>query len=404
MRIVLPRTSAMLLATVPVVAFTATPAHAQDSRPTFEFYGSAQADLIQDFNRVNPAWDDTLRPSKIPTIDGTYGDDGQSIISARQSRFGVQASREIAGQPFSVKFDFDLFGVGDDEGQTTFHLQNFYGQWGPILAGQTNSVFMDGDLFPNTIDYWGPPGMVYLRNPQIRYTHTNGANELAVALEKPSNDIDPGQIREFDPGLGANIQGDEQLPDLTGHYRYTGDWGHFQIAAILRSIGYETLGTPDNEPSDEVLGWGINATANFKLLQSDVIHLGVVYGEGIASYMNDGGTDLGPQGAPGSLKGETLPLLGFTAYYDHSWNEQWTSSIGYSRTQVDNTSFQSADAFYAGQYASVNALYKPDASLLMGAELLWGEREDHNGAEGDDVRMQFSVRYNFSSNDFRGAS
>jgi hypothetical protein len=374
---------------------------ARADEPTWEIYGSAQGDLIQDFNRVHPAWDDTLRPSKIPTSTGFYGGDGQSIISARQSRFGVRMSREVRGKPFEVKFDFDLFGVGNHEGETTFHLQNFYGRWGPILAGQTNSVFMDGDLFPNTIDYWGPPGMVYLRNPQIRYTHTSGAHEFAIALEKPSNDIDPGQIRIIDPSIGANLQGDEEWPDLTAHYRYTGGWGHFQIAGILRSVGYETLGTPDNEPKNQELGWGLNATANFSLLKSDVIHLGVVYGEGIASYMNDGGVDLAPDGQIGSLRGETVPLLGFTAYYDHSWNDQWTSSIGYSRTEVDNTSFQAGDAFNTGEYASVNLLYKPDDALLMGGELLWGEREDHNGASGDDVRLQFSVRYNFSSNDFR---
>ena len=25
---------------------------------------------------------------------------------------------------------------------------------------------MDPDVFPNTIDYWGPTGMMFLRNPQ----------------------------------------------------------------------------------------------------------------------------------------------------------------------------------------------------------------------------------------------
>ena len=55
---------------------------------------------------------------------------------------------------------------------------------------------MDIDVFPNTIDYWGPSGMVFLRNPQIRWTPVSGSNSFAVAIEKPGNDIDPGQIRE----------------------------------------------------------------------------------------------------------------------------------------------------------------------------------------------------------------
>ena len=43
------------------------------SRPkdhNLELYGFAQIDAIQDFKRVNPDWDATLRPSRIPTQAG----------------------------------------------------------------------------------------------------------------------------------------------------------------------------------------------------------------------------------------------------------------------------------------------------------------------------------------------
>lgn len=42
------------------------------AEPSFEVYGFAQLDAIQDFNRVNPAWNATLRPSRIPTTEGQY--------------------------------------------------------------------------------------------------------------------------------------------------------------------------------------------------------------------------------------------------------------------------------------------------------------------------------------------
>jgi hypothetical protein len=396
------------------VASVAGAARAADE-PKFEVYGFAQVDFTQDFMRVDPDWDDALRPSKIPTTEDTFGDNGQTSISVKQSRFGVKAQQEIAGRPLFVKFEFDLFGVGGDAGQTTFRLRHAYGEWGPILAGQTNSVFMDGDIFPNTIEYWGPTGMVFVRTPQIRYTFGSGAGRFSIALEKPSNDIDPGNVRIVDPTLGSNIQGDEELPDLTGHYRYAGDWGHVQLAGILRRVGYETRGAPNNEPSSHKMGWGVNLTSNIKAGQKDVVHLGVVYGEGIASYMNDGGTDMGPKAKPGvqqpivgappvppgSLYGDVLPLLGLTAYYDHYWNDQWSSSVGWSMTKVDNTNFQEPSAYQTGQYASANVLYTPDPRILMGAELLWGEREDFNDNKGDDLRVQVSFKYSFSSNDFR---
>lgn len=379
-----------------------------DEGRKFEIYGFAQADYVQDFKRVDPAWDDTLRPSKIAT-NGQFGSNGQSIISVRQSRFGVQAQQPVGGHDLFVKFEFDLFGVGVDEGQTTFRLRHAYGSWGPLLVGQTNSLFMDGDIFPNTIDYWGPAGMVFLRNPQIRYTYKTGPHKLSVALEKPGNDIDPGSIREFDPDLGSAIKNDEKVPDVTAQYRYDGDWGHVQLAGILRRVGFETVGAIGNEPRGHKTGWGVDLTSNIKVFSKDVIHLGAVYGKGIASYMNDGGTDLGPSGElvilpDGTLTGlraSVVPLLGLTAYYDHYWSDEWSSSIGWSQTKVDNTSFQETTAFQTGQYASVNLLWTPAKRIMMGAEYLWGQREDNNGAKGDDSRLQFSFKYAFSSDDFR---
>ena len=136
-----------------------------------ELYGFAQLDAIQDFKRVNPNWDATLRPS-------THSDHrrassaataSRSSASAR-SRLGVKATGMLAGKPYEAKFEFDLFGTGVDAGQTTIRIRHMYASWGPFLAGQTNTLFMDGDIFPNVIDYWGPAGMVFVRNPQIRFT------------------------------------------------------------------------------------------------------------------------------------------------------------------------------------------------------------------------------------------
>jgi hypothetical protein len=107
-------------------------------------------------------------------------------------------------------------------------------------------------------------------------------------------------------------------------------------------------------------------------------------------------TDLAPAGTPEAPVASAVPLWGVTAYYNHRWSKSWTSSIGYGRTQVDNRSLQEADAFKLGEYSSVNLLWSPDDDLTMGAEALWGRREDKYGRSGDDIRLQFSIRYSFS--------
>ncbi len=369
-----------------------------------ELYGFVQLDAIQDFKRVNPDWDATLRPSRIPTEEGEFGGDGQSIFSVRQSRLGAKATGNLWGKPYEAKFEFDLYGTGVDAGQTTFRVRHMYGKWGPFLVGQTNTLFMDGDIFPNVVDYWGPAGMVFVRTPQIRWTFLNSNGwEAAVALEHPSDDIDPGNIRLIDEDIAANIQGNEELPDLTAAVRYGGKWGHVRLAGILRRIGYDTRGTEGNEPDGQETGWGVNATSAI-LFKPVALRLGVVYGRGIATYMNDGGMDLAPsvdviEDDDGFIlipEAEAVKLLGVSAYADINWTERWSSAVGYSFTKVDNTNFQDATAFHKGEYASANLLYSRD-SLLAGLEFLWGKRTDNDGDSGTDTRMQATFKWSFSS-------
>jgi hypothetical protein len=100
-------------------------------------------------------------------------------------------------------------------------------------------------------------------------------------------------------------------------------------------------------------------------------------------------------GDPTGLVSEAVELLGVVAYYDHYWSDRWSSSIGYSFTEVDNTNFQTRDSFKKGAYASANLLHYPMDNLLVGAELLWGERTNNDDTSDDAVRFQFTVKYNF---------
>jgi hypothetical protein len=388
---------------VALLSVGASAACAADADRSFEIYGFAEADAIYDFGRMNPDWDDAYRPSKIANPEGEYGSDGQASVSVKQSRFGVKGTMPTAEghAPINFKFEFDLFGVGSDAGQTTFRLRYAYGEWGPLLAGQTTSIFMDLDVFPNVIDYWGPDGMVFWRNVQIRWTPWRTEHSsFAIGIEEPSNDVDTGQIREFDPQLGEAIQSDEKVPNLAAHWRTSGDWGHVQVAGILRDLGYDTKGTKNNQPKGSVTGWGVNLSGSINLFEKDRILLQYVYGHGIASYMNDGGMDLAPQG---SLDTEdprahavAVPLTGIVAYYDHYWNDKFSTSFGYSTTFVDNTNLQEHGTTYeSGQYASANLLYYPVPNVMIGGEVLWGDLQEFHGETQDDVRVQFSVKYSW---------
>ena len=198
-----------------------------EAKPTFEIYGFAMLDIGQDHGaRMNPNWSDTLRLTKLPSFDKQYGEEGNTFAGVRQSRFGVRSSTPTPYEGVTLKtvFEFELFGTGVDEGQTTFRLRHAYGELGHFLAGQTWSPFMDPDVFPNTVEYWGPTGMVLFRNVQFRYTAVdNGRHQVMFALERPGASGDQGIYNdrvELD-GISARTPS----PDISGAYKYLGRLG-----------------------------------------------------------------------------------------------------------------------------------------------------------------------------------
>ncbi len=378
----------------------ALPSVSEGARPRLDVYGFAQTDAIYDFNRVDPDWKATLRPSKIPVNcpeDAGCGNDGETILSVRQSRFGVNGLMPTPIGEIKTKFEFDLFGVGDDAGETTFRLRHAYGELGPILAGQTWSVFMDPDVLPNTIDYWGPVGMVFFRNPQVRWTpYDDEAISAAVAIESPGSALDAGKADTEELQIaGLTFDSWNRFPDLTGHVRLDQEWGHIQFAAIVRYLGYEIRALNGSGPDGWEIGAAGNLSGSFNLFENDQILWQLAGGQGFAAYMNDGGTDLAPNGA--LTHGKPVPGLGWLVYYNRQWSEYWTSSIGFSEHRQWNTRGQLANAFEVGQYGNVNLLYHPTPGMFVGPEFVWGRRVDNDGEHGVDSRLQVSFHYDFGA-------
>ena len=200
------------------VAVPPPPSSRKPGDHNLELYGFVQLDAIQDFKRVNPDWDATLRPSRIPTQDGQFGGDGQSVFSVRQSRLGAKATGiarrqalrgEVRVRPVrhrgrcrtdDVPAPPRLRQVGSVPRRPDQHL--VHGR--RHLPQRHRLLGADGDgLRPHAADSAGPS--------------SNGDGwKAAVALEHPSDDIDPGSIRLIDEDIAANIQGDEELPGSYG--------------------------------------------------------------------------------------------------------------------------------------------------------------------------------------------
>jgi hypothetical protein len=358
-----------------------------------EIYGQAMADAIYDFKKMNPQWAATLRPSQIPiACPGSpgCGEDGQFTFSIRQSSLGVRGFIPTDYGLIKTDLAFDLFG---SDGGTNIHWLRAWAEMGMYGVGQYDSNFMDISVFPNTIDYWGPPGMVFVRTPQFRVTpYKDLGMTVAVSLEAPNSAIDTGKITDVDPSLGAGIQGKNKLPDLVGSIRYEGDWGHVRAATILRQVGFHNTASADGEPANEKTGYGINLSGTWKVFGFGQLNWQAVTGKAIASYMNDGGIDLAPNA---SLQAETVRSQGYLIYYNHNWSDKFTSAIGYSQHKQSNTEGQFGTAFRRGSYGSLNVLYQLNKNMMTGGEYIWGKNETKDGASATDARMQWSTRVTF---------
>ena len=390
--------SVLVLLALPVAAEEADDQGEEGAKPTIQIYGFAMLDMGYQSKQNDPDWFDVLRPTKLPAFEDQFGEDGHWFAGVRQSRLGVKANFPTSAGEVKTTFEFELFGTGVDAGQTTFRLRHAYGELGHFGAGQTWSPFMDIDVFPNSVEYWGPNGMVFFRNVQVRWMPIQGDSFMTIALERPGASGDAGDFA--DRIELQNLRGRFPYPDLSAEYRHATSWGYIETAGIVRYMKWDDTLPDQFDLSGSAVGWGINLSSNIKT-GANVIRLQAVYGEGVENYMNDAPVDVGAKLNPGNTRtpidGEPLPLLGLVAFIDHTWSTKASSAIGWSMLDIDNSDGQADNAFSKGNYALANIMFYPAKNVMFGPEIQWGDRTNfRDGFKSDELRFQFSVKYNFS--------
>jgi hypothetical protein len=382
----------VLLATLPllIVALCFTAQGSNAATPRFDIYGHAMLDMGYEAGQSHPDWFDVARPTKLPSYENEFGEDGRFYSGVRQSRLGVKGFIPTDAGELRTTFEFELFGTGVDAGQTTFRLRHAYGELGQVGAGQTWSPFMDIEVFPNSLEYWGPNGMVFFRNVQLRWMPIQGDSRMTIAIERPGASADAGVYSDRIELQG--VQARFEAPDVSAEYRYGQKWGYVEIAGIVRPMKWDdtNVGPGEKDLSGDAVGWGVNLSSNLKI-SKHVLRLQVVNGAGIQNYMNDAPVDVAVKDG----KGEVLPVMGLVGFLDLNWSDKWTSTVGYSQVNIDTFNGQGDSAFKIGQYALADLLYYPAPGVMLGPEVQYVKRENKDGWNVDDVRVQFSVKYNF---------
>lgn len=383
------------------------------AKTKYKWYGFVRADAIYDFNPI--ATTDMFVTSSIPIPQG----EGQNfVLTPRYTRLGFDTETPLNECDWTIKtrIEMDFFNGNTSGvfGSYPIRLRFAWADFGPFLIGQAASLFMDYDVFPNVLDYEGPPGMVLMRQLVAAIRIPVGCNsKLSVGIEQPYSDIqwfdgvdwvvNPGTGIITEAGVDRNVQ---DLPDFTANWKYTGNYGHLQLAGIARKITFQDAA---GVATDD-LGFGANLTGswhpwaqcmgcpndeNKTPIQKSRFLWQYAAGDGINRYIQDV-NGLGLDASFDPLNGFNLiPATGWFVSYEHWWTQKWISVFSYSVSESDLTDTLPDNTYERANYASANIIWLPYDRMGVGMEYLFGTRENKDGQSGQANRLQMAFQYRF---------
>lgn len=367
---------------------SADEAHVASSGTKLSYGGFIKVDSIvtnySDGKPSNGLAEDFMVPSLIPTSDGS-GDSYQSFnMHAKTSRFFLKTATETDVGTISTNFemDFAVGGQGNERVSNSWanRMRHAYVKWdyapgSSILAGQTWSTFFDVSTLPANLDFVGPVGTIFNRQPMIRWT----TGSWMFAAENPRTRLNGEAHDDFSEGF----------PDLVARYNGKNGDLNWSLAGIARELTYDN-GTTD----DSTYGYGL-ALAGKWLLGKDDIRFGLNYGDALGRYLGINAFNDGYVAADGSIK--TTDQMGAFVAYRHVFSPTWSGGVTLSMADADNPTLNeySGAATLAKRYQTghLNLIWSPTAKMSIGGELIYGSKELENGNDGSMNRLQMTVKY-----------
>jgi hypothetical protein len=309
-------------------------------------------------------------------IDVFGTDDSQSFhMDLYQSQIKLESTYiEKGGEHVYAVVEFDFWG-----GNGHMRLRKAFIESRHWQIGQNWNNFGDEVLWPNIMEWEGPPSGVWVRSPHIKYINTfkNEAWIYEASLEAPI--IDYIALPELDLPFEEAYQ---VTPDLTFALKKRYGWGHIRLSSILRNIRYEY----ENE-IDNYIGYGFSLTGIYANARKNNFQFQFVAGEGIVAYL----TSLQGLGYDGYIadnnKVKPTPAFGGWASYEYFFTRKFHANavVGITRynfnnikefvvnEQLENQEFVvQGDFFNTHYYGIFNLMYEPFERMTIGLELDYG--------------------------------
>jgi hypothetical protein len=319
---------------------------------SFRMRGFVRLMALYDFDPIG--FPDAFVTNSIPVPQSR----GQNLnFAARMSRIAFESWTPTPFQEWTVHtfIEGDFFngpGQAAGGGGNPFRLRHAFVDYGYFRVGQQNTVFMDASTWPSLVDFQGPAGWANQRRPGALMTlPLTDLVFWAGGIEQPFSDISTN-------GLGTNVQ---DVPDFATHLRYETDYGHVQVAGLLRAIGYRPTGGEVTRRS----GYGLSLATTFhpwailcgdnptrkdnpNALERCRLIGQYTCGWGVARYIHDSvGQGLDGQVDPLTGSFDVPWIVGWVVSYEHWFNEQWLAQVTYSEVNGASNGAQPGTT-YAG--------------------------------------------------------
>ncbi|WP_295801471.1 DcaP family trimeric outer membrane transporter [uncultured Microbulbifer sp.] len=335
--------------------------------------------------------EDFLVPSTIP-IGGDSGDT-RYHAQAKSSRLFIKSHSEYGSGAINTHLEIDAMagGQGDERISNSYaqRLRHAYVDWQmdgsrSLLAGQTWSTFFNVGALPEGLDFVGPVGTLFERQPQVRYSHKLGSGQLQFAAENPATTLYNGAENPYD---------DNSTPDFVVRYNNSlGDLS-YSAASMSRELAYEA----DSERESR-RGYAVSLSGKYQLGRDDLRFM-YSYGNALGRYLGLNSYRAGIIEADGEIN--LIDQHGGFVALRHFWNEQLRSNLVLSATAADNPDTVSDMTAAAYRSLHLNLLYSPVPKMTLGGEYIFASKEVENVSgqltddEGDLQRLQFSMKYVF---------
>ena len=367
--------------------------------------GFVQLDLIYDINHFSG---DGL--SSNATSTDSFPSDGSTEANAqghlrfhsRRSRLFLRSWTPSDWGALDTRIEGDFFGAGGSEvvsNSNAFRLRHAYGSFGPILAGQTNSVFRFEDIEARVLEDRGPAGHGGPRQGQIRSTLAlAGGLELLMSVENPETGGAAVATSVAVPVVMSGSGAPDRVPDFAFALRHRWSDRVVRVGALLgeRSID-DGLG---NNGAD--LMWGVQGGIHlqFNRKRTSFGLLGF-YGYGTGRYIRGLPAEVSVTGVSGpSLRVQTVRNYGCYAWVRHKWTDTIQTNLAFGRHDGD-VEATTAKALIPARTLDfqwtihANVICEPTRNVAFGLEYVHARTQYHNAPRSAVNRIQVSIVYGF---------